>query len=240
MAGQGAVLTVRGEATRRVAPDVAVLSGSITRTESSKAEALAATAAAQGRLTEDLSRLGAVPLALDSEDEPLTWSAYSTSTQAETRYNTETQRPEETGRVIATVRITVAARDMARLKELSAALAHHESFHIHHVSWQVDDNNPGWTEVRRDAIHAAMRRARDYAEALGTSLAAVEQVADTGLLEGSPRREPSAVGAPMMLASRAAFDPEDAADAPSLDPVPQTVWAVVEARFLTAAATLAG
>jgi len=238
--GEGAVLTVRGEATRRVAPDVAVVTGSIVVNESSRAEAMAGAAAAQGRLTDELSRLGAVPRTVETEDSPLTWSAFSTSTQAETRYNPGTQRWEETGRVIATVRLRLAARDLSRLKDLSAALAHHEKLDIHHISWLVDDENPGWSAVRRDAIQAAVRRAHDYAAALGARLVAVEQVADTGLLEeGHPDR--SRGPEPMALAARAAPGPIDDApdEAPSLDPVPQEVWAVVEARFRSSPATLA-
>ena len=240
MAGEGAVLTVRGEATRRVTPDTAVLTGSIVRTESSKAEALAAVAAAQGRLTGELAGLGAVPLTPETENEALTWSAYSASTQPETQYNTRTSRHEESGRVIATVRVMLAARDLSRLKDLSSAIAHHEEFHLHQVSWQVDDGNPGWTAVRRDAIHAAVRKARDYADALGASVTSVEQVADTGLLEDRPSVDMVAGSAPMALASRAALGPEDAPDAPSLDPIPQELWAVVEARFRTSPATLQG
>ncbi|MBO0708555.1 MAG: SIMPL domain-containing protein [Candidatus Dormibacteraeota bacterium] len=238
MAEQGAVLTVRGEATRRVAPDVAVLTGSLGSVERSKAEATAAVAAAQERLTAELSRLGGVPLTLESEREALTWSAYTTSTQLETRYNPKTQRHEETGRVIATVRVMISARDLGRLKELSAALAHHETFHLHYVAWQVDEENPGWSEVRQDAIHAAVRRAHDYAHALGASLVTVEQVADTGLLEDRPRSDMVAGSAPLALASRTA-GPEEDAEAPSLDPVPQEVFAMVEARFRTSPATLA-
>lgn len=240
MADEGAVLTVRGEATQRVAPDGGVLSGSIVNIESSKAQALAATAAAQQRLTDELSGLGGVPLTLDTENEALTWSAYSASTQMETRYNPNTQRHEETGRVIATVHVMLTARDLSRLQDLSSALAHQEAFHLHQVAWQVDDDNPGWAHARRDAVQAAVRRARDYAEALGASLAAVEQVADTGLLENRPRVDPFGGGAALALASRADSGPEESADAPSLDPVPQEVWAVVEARFRTSPATLTG
>lgn len=237
MAEQGAVLTVRGEATRRVPPDVAVLTGSLGSIERSKAEATAVVAAAQERLTEELSRLGGVPLTLETEREPLTWSAYTTSTQPETKYNPKTQRHEETGRVIATIRMMVSARDLSRLKELSAALAHDEAFHLHYVSWQVDEENPGWSEVRQDAIHAAVRRAHDYAHALGASLVTVEQVADTGLLEDRPRSDMVAASAPLALSGRTA-GPEEDTEAPSLDPVPQEVWAMVEARFRTSAATL--
>lgn len=214
-----------------------MLTGSIRSIERSKAEAAAAVAAAQERLTAELSRLGGVALTLETEREALTWSAYSTSTQPETRYNPRTQRHEETGRVIATVRFTVAARDLSRLRELSSALAHHEAFQLHYVSWQVDEENPGWSEVRQDAIHAAVRRAHDYARALGASLVAVEQVADTGLLEDRPRSDMVAASAPLALASRSP-EPQDEAQAPSLDPVPQEVWAMVEARFRTSPAAL--
>lgn len=238
MTGEGAVLTVRGEATRRVAPDTGVLTGSIVCIESSVAAAMAAAGAAQARLNEDVAGLGAVPLTLETENAPLTWSAFSMSTQAESKYNTRTNRQEETGRFIATVRIRLAARDMGRLDDLSAVLARHDAFEIHHIYWQVDDENPGWSAVRRDAIQAAVRRAHDYAEALGASLVGVEQVADTGLLEeGGPGRGRQAE--PMALAAMGAPARAEEADAPSLDPVPQEVWAVVEARFRASPATLA-
>ena len=237
MIGEGAVLTVRGEATRRVAPDAGVLTGSIVCIESSAAAAMAAAAAAQGRLTDDLSGLGAVPLTLETETSPLTWSAFSMSTQVESKYDARTSRQEETGRVIATVRLRIAARDMSRLKELSSVVARHDALQVHRVNWGVDEENPGWSAVRRDAIHAAVRRAHDYAGALGASLVSVEQVADIGLLEeGAPARSRGA--APMAFASLAAPGREDEADAPSLDPVPQELSAVVEARFRTSAATL--
>jgi uncharacterized protein YggE len=237
MTGEGAVLTVRGEATRRVAPDAGVLTGSIVCIESSVAAAMAAAAAAQGRLTDDLAGLGGVPLTLETERSPLTWSAFSMSTQAESKYDARTNRQEETGRFIATVRLRVTARDLSRLKDLSSVLARHDALEIQRVYWEVDDENPGWSVVRRDAIHAAVRRAHDYAGALGASLVRVEQVADIGLLEeGAPTRSRGAE--PMALASLAAPGRQDEADAPTLDPVPQELWAVIEARFRTSPARL--
>jgi uncharacterized protein YggE len=236
VAGEGAVLTVRGEATLRVAPDVAMLTGSVVSTKKSTADAMAAAAAAQGRLTDDLSRLGAVPLTLDTERSALTWSAYSASSQPETKYNTQSHVHEETGRVITTVRVALAVRDLSRLRDLASVLARHESFRLHYVSWNVDEENPGWSAVRREAIQAAVRRARDYAEALGTSLATVEQVADAGLLEEATH--PSSRNELMAFASAAAPARTESPDAPSLDPVPQEISAVVEARFRTAPITL--
>ncbi len=237
MTGEGAVLTVRGEATRRVTPDAGVLTGAIVCIESSVAAAMAAAAAAQGGLTDDLAGLGAVPLTLETEQSPLTWSAFSMSTQAESKYDARTNRQEETGRIIATVRIRVTARDMSRLKDLSSVLARQEAFEVHRVNWQVDEENPGWSAVRRDAIQAAVRRAHDYAGALGAALVTVEQVADIGLLEeNGPGRGRAAE--PMAFASMALPGREDEAAAPSLNPVPQELWAVVEARFRTSPAKL--
>ncbi|MBO0701892.1 MAG: SIMPL domain-containing protein [Candidatus Dormibacteraeota bacterium] len=235
------MLTVRGEATRTVPPDVAILSGAIVSKERSRAEAMAVAAAAQGRLTDELARLGAVPLTVDTERSPLTWSAFSTSTYVETEYSSKTKRTEATGRIVCTIRVRLTVRELGRLKEIGSVLAHHEMFDLHQVAWYVDDDNPGWSAVRRDAIWAAVRKAQDYAGAVGASLVALEQVADTGLLEESPRSGPelaARAAEPMAFAGSAATRPPDEPDAPSLDPVPQQLWAMVEARFRSSPATL--
>jgi uncharacterized protein YggE len=118
-------------------------------------------------------------------------------------------------------------RAFGLLDALGALLAAHEAVSVHHVDWQVDWDNPAWPDVRAAAVQAAIRKARDYATALGGSLRSVEHVADAGLLGGDGGQY-RFTAAPMARAAAAAGGEPDA---PSLDPVPQELVAVIEARF---------
>ncbi len=78
----------------------------------------------------------------------------------------------------------ITVRAFGLLDALGAVLAAHEAVSVHHVDWQVDWDNPAWQDVRATAIQAAIRKASDYAAALGGSLRTVDHVADAGLLGG--------------------------------------------------------
>jgi uncharacterized protein YggE len=230
----GVVLSVRGEAHLTVAPDAVQLTGVIVVWRDGKAEALGVAADVLQRVTTDLAGLGGVPLSVEASRPALAWSAFSATSSAERWPNKETGRAELTGRVAATVNLRTVVRDFDLLDPLAALLARHEEVEIHQVTWEVDEDNPGWRSVRSDAIQAALRKGRDYADALGVSLSRVEQVADTGLLAGT------AAGAGESRRSRAMSGFADGAggDTPSLDPVPQQLTAVIEARLVATPATL--
>lgn len=156
-------------------------------------------------------------LAVETGRSPLTWSAHSTGTQIDWEHNKETGRREETGQIIATVQIRVRVRAFELLDRLGALLAGHDSFSLHNVSWRVDDDNPGWPLVRAAAIRAAVRKARDYAAALGGSVLHVEHIADVGLLgDGDAGGFSSARRSPRVMSGGG-----DEPEAPSLDPVPR-------------------
>jgi uncharacterized protein len=221
-------LSVRGEARHTVSPDRADVAGRVIRAEATKPQAVTATAAVLGTLTHNLAALGGAPLGLETARAALTWSAYSMTTHIEREHNPETGRPEPTGKIIASVSLQVFVRDFALLDRLGTVFARQEGFYVDGVSWLVDDDNPGWAVVRAAAIEAAIRKGRDYAAALGSSLTRIDHLADTGLLGGGPvvplaraasRMAPGAGGA------------GDDLEAPSLDPVPQELTAVIEARF---------
>ncbi|MCW2495004.1 SIMPL domain-containing protein [Jatrophihabitans sp.] len=104
------------------------------------------------------------------------------------------------------------------------------------MSWHVDPDNPAWADVRAAAIAAAIEKGHDYAAALRGTLLRVEQVADTGLLGGSePPGRMRALAAGASRGSSESFGP----GAPSLDPEPQEVSAVIEARLIAAIAPVA-
>jgi len=236
--GQGLSLSVRGEAHQSVAPDLVVLAGRVTVAGTSKPDAVEACAKALEVLTAELAALGGLPLTVEYGRSVLTWSAYSATTHFERDHNAKTGRHEPTGRVLASVDLNVAVRDFSLLEALGAVFARLEAFNLNGVSWYVDDDNPAWPALRTAAIEAALRKARDYAGALGGSLISVEHVADVGLLAGSG--ESPRVFRAMAGRAASAGGPGDGVEAPSLDPVPQEITAVIEARCRATSSPLAG
>jgi uncharacterized protein YggE len=232
----GLLLSVRGEARRTVPPDCAVVTAGIACLRGSKAEAARAAAAELDSLTADLAAQGGVALDAGTGRRPLTWSAQSATTHAESAYDERTGRHQLTGRVTAAVAVVITVRDFGLLDALGAVLAAHEAVSVHHIDWQVDWDNPAWPDVRAAAIQAAIRKAGDYAAALGGSLRSVEQVADAGLL-GGDAGQPRFTGASKMARAAAAAGGEP--DAPSLDPVPQELVAIIEASFTADGVSLA-
>jgi len=231
----GLLLSVRGEARRPVPPDSAVVAATIACPRGAKPEAVRAAAVELDSLTADLAAQGGVALGADSGRRPLTWSAQSVTTHVEHAYDDKTGRHQPTGQVTAAVAVAITVRAFGLLDALGAILAAHEPVSVHDIAWQVDWDNPAWPDVRAAAIQAAIRKARDYATALGGSLRTVEHVADAGLLDGDGGQH-RPVASPM---ARAAAAVGGDSDTPSLDPVPQELVAIIEARFTAGGASLA-
>ena len=217
------VLSVRGEAQQAVAPDAAVLRGQLTAFALSKSEALALVRTAQDALVAALSGLGAVPLTPDTERAALTWSVRSVGTHDERTFDPDVPA----GRIFASADLLLTVRDFAQLDAVGDALGRLPALHLHGVNWTVDADNPGWPVVRAAAIEAALAKGRDYASALGGAVRRVQEVADAGLLGGADAG--FEFGSEAMPASLAfGGHPET----PALDPVPQQLHAVVEARLI--------
>lgn len=219
-------LSVRAQAAVTVPPDSVHLSGAVRTVAADKATALAEAARALAALTEALSALGGVALDADHTRAALTWSAQSVTTEEEMRDEPTTGHWGKTGRIAAVVSIEIVARDFDALPAIETALAARAEFAVQGTTWLVDDDNPRWTQVRADAIRAAVAKARDYAAALGGTIATVEHIADAGLLGGS---DSGHFGWMQGRSTRAASSGGDAS--PSLDPVPCELTATIDARF---------
>lgn len=228
------LLSVRGEARQVVPPDYVTMTARVEVTRGSKAEAVRTAAANLDSLTGDLAARGGVPLEAGTARRPLTWSAQSATTYPERAHDKKSGVHELTGRVAAVVNVVITVRAFELLDPLGAVLTAHETVSVHQVSWDVDWDNPGWRDVRAAAISAAIAKGRDYAAALGGSLRAVAHIADAGLL-GSD-------SSPFTARSGVAFAAGGAAggesDPPSLDPVPQELTAVIEARLVAGGVSL--
>jgi uncharacterized protein YggE len=223
------LLSVSAEARQLVAPDYAVLDGLIEHTAGSKVEAVRSASASLDRLTADLAALGAVPFDEGTGRRALTWSAHSSTTREEHYHDQQTGRMQRSGQVTATVALRITVRDLDTLDDLSGVLAAHPSLNVHGVAWHVDWDNPAWPQVRADAIGAAIRKARDYAAALGARLRSVEHIADAGLLGGDT--VPYQPG--RFVAAKALGVGAEHPGTPALNPLPQELIATIEARFRT-------
>ena len=230
-------ISVRGEARRTIAPDYLTLQCWLTASGDGKAEALARVRASQQRLTGALTELGGAVLTVDTQGSALTWSVGSLTTHDEHDFDKSTGQHGATGRVAANAAVTITVRDLSSVNAVGDALASIDGLHINSVDWHVDRDNAAWRVVRADAIAAAMDKGRDYAAALGGTVTIVEHVADAGLLGGADAslyRHSS-----LIHDGAAARGMGGSADVPSLDPVPQDIYAVVEARLVASVPGLA-
>jgi uncharacterized protein len=221
------LLSVRGEARQMVAPDSATVLATIAVPRGAKAEALRAAAADLDSLTADLAVQGGVALDAGTGRRSLTWSARSATTHEERAEDSRTGRYEPTGRVTAVVEVMITVRAFDLLDALGTVLASHETVSVHQVSWHVDWDNPGWHDVRAAAIQGAIGKGRDYAAALGGTLRSVQHIADAGLLGGDNAQPRFTGGTAARAFSKGGGEP----DTPSLDPVPQELAAIIEARL---------
>ncbi|GAA2510337.1 SIMPL domain-containing protein [Streptomyces gobitricini] len=127
------------------------------------------------------------------------------------------------------VHITAELTDFTALGELTTRLADLELTRVDGPWWALRPDSPAHGEARRLAVQEAVQRAREYAQALGTRLAALVELADLGAENATPHLSPAVGGARMAFA--AAEPAESAAPPLDLEPQRQTVTAQVNARF---------
>jgi uncharacterized protein len=223
----GTVISVSGQAQHVVAPDLGTVQTSISAQGPDKQAVLDQVTTAHAAALDGLRSLGGVVLTVSSTDAPLTWSTRSFSARVHYDHDYQTGQPHPAGWA-AFVPVSVVLRDLSRLADLTRLLASLPDLEVSYVSWSVDPRNPAWPVVRAAAIRDAIAKARDYAAALGGQVTALLHVADAGLL-GSGVDNMRALrheGHAFAMAGSA-----DGGDAPTLDPVPQEISAVIEARF---------
>lgn len=129
------------------------------------------------------------------------------------------------------VRINAELSDFTALGELITRLADLELTQVDGPWWALRPDSPVRREARQQAVREAVQRAREYAEALGASLAALVELADIGAEnpERYPQRPPSPA-APGGGRARSLAGAEDVAPL-DLEPQRQHVYAQVNTRF---------
>ncbi|MBT2397711.1 SIMPL domain-containing protein [Streptomyces sp. ISL-100] len=212
-------LAVQGEASLEFDPEIAHIGITVSARGTDRRTAL-----------EDLTRRNALALDLvktyGDAVEKLETGAFSISPEL-TRHGRSDRIRAYHGRV----HITAVLTDFTALGELTTRLADLELTQVDGPWWSMRPDSPAYGEVRRQAVREAVKRAREYAQALGADLAALVELADPGAEDAHPVRVGFAGG----FAGRTrAATAEMAEDAPALDlePQRQTIHALVNARFI--------
>ena len=215
---QHPVLAVRGEAVLEVDPEIARIEVSVAAVESDQAKTLQL-------LNERAAAVDKVRATFFDVIEKTGTSGFRVSPQL-TRRAGRGQALNYHGAVYHA--ITVAGFD--RLGELMARLAEQDQIEVGGPWWELRPGSPVYGQVRVAAVRDAVRRARDYAAALGSELVGLVELADARLLSDS-RGQPEVkaqLTAALPHRVRAAVPEEFSID---LVPEKQVVRATVEARF---------
>jgi sugar phosphate isomerase/epimerase len=122
----------------------------------------------------------------------------------------------------ATVETRLVLARLEAAGDLVGALGRLDDVSVSGPFWRLRPDSPVHAEARLAALRDAVRRAREYAAALGSELTALVEVADTGLSGGAPRFARAAAGMARFEAADLALD---------LTPAPQEVHGSVEVRF---------
>ncbi|WP_221356578.1 SIMPL domain-containing protein [Streptomyces beigongshangae] len=213
-------LAVRGEAHLEVDPEIARLGITVQARGTDRRDALA-----------DLTRRNTAALDLvktyADAVEKLETGAFSLTPEL-TRHG----RGERVRAYHGRVRITAELTDFTALGELTTRLADLDLTHVDGPQWALRPDSPAHRRARQQAVREAVQRAREYAEALGTTLTALVELADTGVQSAQPYGiETSARSLRTMTFDAAAPEQPPALD---LEPERQHVFAQVDARFTMA------
>jgi len=135
-----------------------------------------------------------------------------------------------------TVRINATLTDFTALGELTTRLADLDLTRVDGPWWSLRHDSPAYRTARQQAVQAAVQRAREYAEALGSRLTTLIELADEGVQQSTPYPRERTMRAAFAAAPGSAA--QDAAPAIDLEPERQTVYAQVTAHFTMTAPDL--
>ncbi len=213
-------IAVRGEAHLEVDPEIARISITVSARGTDRRSAL-----------DDLTRRNTTALDLiktyGEAVERLETGAFSISPEL-----TKHGRGERIRAYHGRVHTTAGLTDFTALGELTTQLADLDLIRVDGPYWALRPDSPAHREARQQAVREAVQRAREYAEALGTTLAALLELADIGAENAHPFE--MADQSRSMRTAGYAGGAEDAATPLDLEPERQHVYAQVNARFTMA------
>jgi uncharacterized protein YggE len=208
------LVSVRGEAFLRCDPEIAKVSVTVDARAKQRSQALAGLAERRERVSSLLAATG------ESIERTEDGSGH-------VRPDWETAKGKEqiTG-YVASTRTTLTINDFTVVSDIVTSLAALDMTTVDGPSWHLRPGSPQRRKARILAAQDALARAREYADAFGTKVVDLVELADLGMLsEQSPAGYRAAAA---VSRSSHDFDDDTSFD---FQPVTQEVRGVVEARF---------
>ncbi len=208
------VISVRGEASLEVEPEIAVVWVTVMARDADRHRAVELLARRTGAVSSTIKGFGEAIDKLESQ-QVIVQPVFK-----------DNRAKEKISGYNARGGFAVTVKDFSVLGDLVTGLADADLVTVTGPDWRLRPDSPVYRAARLAAAQDATRRAAEYAEAFGGRVNGLVEAADTGMLTPQPRRAVFA-GARAMGASAAAEQ------APTFDfePASQTVTAQVEARF---------
>ena len=217
------VISVRGEATLEVEPEIAIVWVTVMARDADRHKAVDLLAGRSGRVGDMIKGHGEAIEKLESQ--PVNVQPVFSGGRVR----------EKVSGYLARAGFTVTVRDFAVLGDLVAGLADADMVTVTGPDWGLRPDSPVYRAARLAAAKDATRRAGEYAEAFGGRISGLVEAADSGLMgdTGQPRFMAAARAAPAdaMAGATVEFD---------FDPAMQTVSAQVEARYTMTAPHFGG
>jgi uncharacterized protein YggE len=207
-------ISVRGEATLEVEPELAVVQVAVMARDKGRERALDLLARRNEQILTVIRSHGAAVERVDSSPAHVS-PEFKDARARERVYG-----------YVARTGVTVTVGDFSILSELVMTLAGQEMVTVTGPWWRLRVDSAAYRQARVAAAQDAMLRAREYAAAFGGQVSGLLEVADQHML--TTAREPG----PAFMRAAAAGMPQEAAPAEfDFEPARQTVSAQVEARF---------
>jgi len=207
------VISVRGEASLEVEPEIAIVWVSVQARDASRQRAVELLARRTGAVSNTIKGFGEAIEKLESQP-----------VNVQPVFKDGRAGKERISGYLARAGFTVTVRDFAVLGEFVTGLADADMVSVAGPEWQLRPDSPVYRAARLAAAKDATQRAGEYAEAFGGRVTGLVEAADTGMLTPQPRQMAFAAKA----AAAAGGDQGPAFD---FEPAKQTVTAQVEARY---------
>ncbi|HUK69155.1 MAG TPA: SIMPL domain-containing protein [Streptosporangiaceae bacterium] len=219
-------ISVRGEATLEVDPEIAVISVTVMARDADRHRVLDLFAKRNAQMM-------ALVRAQGDAVEKIESTAVSVHPEFKADKGKERKAKERIVAYVARGSVNVTVGDFTVLGDLVAGLVSEEMIAVTGPWWSLRPGSPVHRQARQSAAREAVARAREYAEAFGGEVNGLTEVADAGLLtEG----EQPVRMRPMAVSRAAAFQAET--EDLEFEPAKQTVRVQVEARFTMTAPEL--
>jgi uncharacterized protein YggE len=217
------LISVKGEATLEVDPEIAVVNVTVMARDKDRHAAMKRLAARNEQILALIKALGPAVEKVESAPASI-WPEFK-----------EAKAREHLAGYAAQAGVTVTIGDFSALGELVPRLAGEELVTVTGPWWRLRPDSPVTRQARLSAARDAMTRAAEYAEAFGGRITGLVEAADPGLMGGGP--EPARR---IMAAGFAGAALESGGTEFTFEPVRQTVRAEVDARFTMTAPEFSG